>query len=242
VGAQLGSKNVHRTQGPAASLCPLAAPAPTRTYSNIPLKEIIRRRETAPLRGPTISGIFKSPFLPKPQVASTDQALILTTPEFSRQGQEDGTMSRASRSPFILPTPIVSASVAQSENKAKRRATKSQPFSLPTSSCAPGIRPRRATQAVLLPPHRGMTIRFEPSRKPFKPPLVTKPSRSTLRTSRCPSGFDTANDSPLLVNPRRKVITKAGAGFGQRTVGVGAPCAGVNKVATSSFAEVHAAW
>jgi len=195
-----------------------------------------------PLRRPTISSSFKIPFLSKPQTASVDQALILTTSEFIRQGQADATMSRANPIPFTLPTPIVPASVAQPENKAKRRATKSQPFSHPTSSRAPGIGSRRATQAIPLPPHRGMTIRFEPSQKPFKPPLVTKPLGPTLKTGRCPSGFDTTNDSPLLVNPRRKVITKAGAGFGQGTVGVGAQRTRVNKVATSSFAEVQAAW
>lgn len=205
-----------------------------------------------PLRRPTISGSFKSPFLSKPPMANVDQTLIPGTSEFIRQEQEGGTMPIADPSPFIIPAPIVpSVPVAQSENRAKRRMTKSQSFSLPTTSCAPEIELQRATQAILLRPHRGMTIRFEPSQKPFKPPLATKnPLGPTLKTSRCPSGFNTTDDSsPLLVNPRsRNVITttKAGAKSGQRVavgVGVGAQCAGVSKVATSSsFAEVQAAW
>lgn len=204
-----------------------------------------------PLRRPTISGSFKSPFLPKPPMAKVDQAPIPATSEFIRQEQEDGTMPIANLSPFILPGPIVpSASIAQSENRTKRRMTKSQSFSLPTNSCAPEIELQRATQPILLRPHRGMTIRFEPSQKPFKPPLATtKPLGPTLKTSRCPSGFDTTNNSPpLLVNPRRKVITttKTGVKSGQRTVvgvGAGAQCSGVSKAATSSsFAEVQAAW
>ncbi|PUU81504.1 hypothetical protein B9Z19DRAFT_606031 [Tuber borchii] len=248
--AQLDSKNVHWAQPPTYSLCPLSSPAPARTYSNMSLKDIIRRRESVPLRRPTISGSFKSPFLPKPPMASVDQSLIPATSEFIGQGQEDGTLSIANPSQFILPASTVpSASVAQSEDRAKRHITKSQSFSLPTSSCAPETGPQCATQTVLLQPHRGMTIRFEPSQKPFKSPLATKtPLGTTLKTSRCPSGFDTTdNSSPLLVNPRsRKVITaKAGAKSGQGAVGVGAgaQCTGVSKVATSSsFAEVQAAW
>jgi len=203
-----------------------------------------------PLRRPTISSSFKSPFLPKPPMANVDQAHIPAPPEFIRQGQDDGILSIANPSQLILPALIVpSGPVAQSEIRAKRRMTKSQSFSPPTNSCIPGTGPRRATQAVLLRPHRGMTIRFEPSQKPFKPPLATKnPLGPALKTNRCPSGLDTTDDSsPLLVNPRRKVITtKAGAKSGRRVavgVRVGAQCAGASKLTTSSsFAEVQAAW
>ncbi|CUS09031.1 unnamed protein product [Tuber aestivum] len=238
---QLGSRNVPKTQPPTHSLSPLSTPTPARTYNNIPLKDIIKRRETVPLRRLTISGSFKSPFLPKPAMTNMDQAP--TTSGLSRQGQKDRTMSIANPNPFTVPAPIVpSPFVAEPKNRVKRRMTGFQSFSLPTGTRAPGIGARRATQGSSLQLHRGMTIRFEHSQKPFKPPLMTKPLQATLRTSRQPSGFDAVGDNLVLVNPRRKVVSKAQAKSGRGKVGVDAQCAGMSKAAMSSFLEVQAAW
>ncbi|RPA92724.1 hypothetical protein L873DRAFT_141881 [Choiromyces venosus 120613-1] len=240
---QLGSKNFHKSQPPIYSLSPLSTPTSIRTYSNVPLKEIIKRREIVPLRRPTISGSFKSPFLSKSPMTNMDQALVPSTSEFICQGQEHGTMPISNQSPFIIPTSIIPSTFAiEFDNKAKRCMTESEPFPLSTSTHASRIGPRRATQAAPLKAHRGMTIRFEASQKPFKPPLMTKPLKSILRTGRQASGFDTTDDSPILVNPRKKIITKARTKSGQEGLGEGAQCAGKRKVVTSSFAEVQAAW
>ncbi|KAG0129136.1 hypothetical protein HOY82DRAFT_652588 [Tuber indicum] len=234
---QLGTKKFHKAQPPTYSLSPLSTPTPARTYSNMPLKDIIKRREAVPLRRPTISSSFKSPFLANPPMINMNQTIIPATSGVSRQGQGDRIMPIVSPGLFTIPASIV----AEPENRAKRRMTQSQAFSLPTSTRAPQIGPRRATQGVLLQAHRGMTIRFEPSQKPFKPPLMEKPLEPTHRTSRQPSGFG-ATDEPVSVYPRRKVITKAWAKSAQGKAGVGAHCAGASKAATSSFAEVQAAW
>ncbi|KAG0641563.1 hypothetical protein HOY80DRAFT_1038903 [Tuber brumale] len=234
---QLGSKSLYKAQPPTYSLSALSTPTPARTYSNMSLKDIIKRRETVPLRRPTISSGFKSPFLAKPPVTNMNQSVIPSTSGVFRQGQGDGIMPMVVSGLFTVPASIV----AEPGNRAKRRMTESQAFSLPTRARAPKIGPRRATQAALLRPHRGMTIRFEPSQKPFKPPLMAKPLEPTHRTSRQPSGFGVADD-PVLIYPRRKVITKTWARSAQGKAGAGAHCAGVSKAATSSFAEVQAAW
>lgn len=229
-----GAKNQSAYRPAVYSLSPAAISTPARHHTMMPLKDILKRGASFQTRRPSISGIFRKPsLLPRPFPRS-EPSIVPASPQVVFSGQQDSARLPVDSSPFIVRSSIIpSAFASETDSRVKRRMARlrSDAFGEHFSTHRGGS--SGANRPITFRPRRGMTVRFNPSQKPFRPPLVRRVSQA-FEVGDGLRGVDRPQQSSAFTKPR------------QSHPGVRLAIAGGNRRADTntlaSFVDVRAAW